>query len=133
MSHYFREVAKVATLRPCIQYGFYRAFIYSIAECVTGQSHNSKSCETQGAIIGVKAITGKCTTRWQTLVYGLSQFFNTTTELLVLWHLSAYYKNTHPHSLCVSKHLMKYSPHSLCVLKHLIKYSPSQPLCQSTS
>ena len=31
-------------------------FIYSIAGCVTGQSHNSESCHSQGATIGVKSM-----------------------------------------------------------------------------
>jgi len=30
--------------------------IHSITGCITGQSHNSKSCDTQGAIIWVKSM-----------------------------------------------------------------------------
>jgi len=36
--------------------GLCHGFIYSVARCVTGQSHNSKSCDTQGVIIGVKSV-----------------------------------------------------------------------------
>jgi len=31
-------------------------YIYSIAGCVTGQSHNSKSYHSQGAIMGVQSM-----------------------------------------------------------------------------
>ena len=31
-------------------------FLYSIAGCVTGQSHHSESCDTRGAIIAVKSM-----------------------------------------------------------------------------